>query len=194
MVLVAQAKGPLKSLRDVLDAGRRDDLAVGYSEGQTRLTVELIRHAGQIKATGVPYKGGAPIMLDVIGGHLPLGVTSVLTALPHVQGGALRVVAVAAAERSAAFPDAPTLREGGLQQAESISWYGLFGPAGLPQPVVDKLYADLKKVTAEPALARQMASQGAQIVMAPPAEFAEFLKREAAKWAEVARRSGIQPE
>jgi len=88
----------------VIVAARKEELAVGYSEGQTRLTGELIRQAGNLKMVGVPYKGGAPIMVDIIGGHLPLGVTSVLTALPHVQAGNLRVVSVVADKRLPLFP------------------------------------------------------------------------------------------
>ena len=84
MVLVVAADGPYKQLPDLLKVARDKEVAVGYSEGQTRLTGELIRQSGNLQITGVPYKGGAPIMVDIIGGHLPAGVTSVLTALPHI--------------------------------------------------------------------------------------------------------------
>jgi tripartite-type tricarboxylate transporter receptor subunit TctC len=151
-VLVVQAAGPYKTLRDVLEAARKEPLGVGYSEGQTRLTGEMIRQAGKLQTTGVPYKGGAPIMVDIIGGHLPMGVTSVLTALPHVRSGALRVVGVADTKRMALFPDAMTFKEAGLDGVESLSWYGLFGPAGLPAPIVAQINEDLKKVAADPAV------------------------------------------
>lgn len=194
MVLVVNARAPWKNLAELLDAARKDELAAGYSEGQTRLTGELIRQAGGLKLTGVPYKGGAPIMLDVIGGHLPLGITSVLTAQPHVQSGKLRVIGVAAPQRMAVFPDAQTLAEAGLAGVQSLNWYGLFGPAGLPPAVVAQINRDLRTVTAEAALARQLTDQGAQVVLAPPDEFARFLTAETAKWGQVAQRAGIQPE
>jgi tripartite-type tricarboxylate transporter receptor subunit TctC len=194
MVLVVAAKGPYKTLNDVIKAARTEELAVGYSEGQTRLTAELIRQAGDLKMTGIPYKGGAPIMVDIIGGHLPLGVTSVLTALPHVQSGALRVVGVAADQRMAIFPDAMTFKEVGLKGVESLSWYGLFGPAGMSPSVVAQINQDLKNVTADPAVAKQMQAQGAQLVLTPPAEFRKFLAGETEKWALVAQRGGIKPE
>ena len=194
MVLVVAAKGPYKTLNDVIKAARTEELAVGYSEGQTRLTGELIRQAGDLKMTGIPYKGGAPIMVDIIGGHLPLGVTSVLTALPHVQSGALRVVGVAADQRMAIFPDAMTFKEVGLKGVESLSWYGLFGPAGMPPSVVAQINQDLRKVTADPAVVKQMQAQGAQLVLTPPAEFRKFLAGETEKWALVAQRGGIKPE
>jgi tripartite-type tricarboxylate transporter receptor subunit TctC len=190
-VLVVRANGPYKTLRDVLDAARKEPLGVGYSEGQTRLTGELIRQAGQLQTTGVPYKGGAPIMVDIIGGHLPMGVTSVLTALPHVRSGALRVVAVADNKRMALFPDAMTFKEAGLEGVESLSWYGLFGPAGLPDPVVAQINRDLKKVAADPAVMKQMEDQGAHMTLTPPAEFRSFLAAETRKWTAVAQRGGI---
>ena len=194
MVLVVSAKAPYKDLRELIEAARKEPMAVGYSEGQTRLTGELMRQAAQLKTEGVPYKGGAPIMVDIIGGHLPMGVTSVLTALPHVQSGSLRVIGVAAAERMPLFPDAMTFRELGYAQVESLSWYGLFGPAGLPAALVAQINADLRRITADPALQKQLTAQGAQVVLTPPEEFARFLQAETGKWAQVAQRGGIQPE
>ena len=194
MVLVAAANGPYKTLTDVIAAARKEELAAGYSEGQTRLTGELIRQAGNLKLSGIPYKGGAPVMVDVIGGHLPLGITSVLTALPHVHSGALRVVGVAADQRMAIFPDAMTFKEAGLKGVESLNWYGMFGPAGMSPSLVAQIHQDLKKVTADPAVAKQMQGQGAQIVVSAPEDFRRFLVGETEKWTTVAQRGGIKAE
>lgn len=193
-VLVVQGQGPYKTLADVLAAARKEELGCGYSEGQTRLTAELMRQVGDLKLTGVPYKGGAPVMVDIIGGHLPMGVTSVLTALPHVRSGALRVVGVADARRMPLFPDAMTFKEAGLDGVESLSWYGLFGPAGLPGTIVTQINQALKKVAADPVVQKQMHDQGAEIMLTPPADFQRFLASETKKWALVAQRGGIQAE
>ena len=133
-------------------------------------------------------------MVDVIGGHLPLGITSVLTALPHVHSGALRVVGVAADQRMAIFPDAMTFKEAGLKGVESLNWYGMFGPAGMPPSLVAQIHQDLKKVTADPAVAKQMQGQGAQIVVSAPEDFRRFLVGETEKWTTVAQRGGIKAE
>ena len=194
MVLVVAAKGPYKTLRDLVEAARKEQLGMGYSEGHTQLTGELIRQSGNLKTASIPYKGGAPMMTDIIGGHLPMGVTSVLTALPHVQSGALRVVGVAADQRMALFPEAMTFKEVGLNGVESLSWYGLFGPAGMSDAVVTKINQDLKKVSADPAVAKQMQVLGAQVTLTPPDEFRRFLAAETRKWAQVAQRGGIHPE
>lgn len=194
MVLVVAADGPYKQLPDLLKVAREKEVAVGYSEGQTRLTGELIRQSGNLQITGVPYKGGAPIMVDIIGGHLPAGVTSVLTALPHIHSGKLRVVGVAAEQRMSIFPDAMTFKEAGLAGVQSLNWYGMFGPAGLPDAVVERINQDLRKVAADPAVTKQMQDQGASIVLTPPAEFRRFVEGETRKWAQVAQRGGISAE
>ncbi len=172
-VLVVQANGPYKTLADLLGAARKEELGCGYSEGQTRLTAELIRQVGNLKL---------------------MGVTSVLTALPHVRSGALRVVGVADSKRMALFPDAMTFKEAGLNGVESLSWYGLFGPAGMPEPIVAQINQDLKKVTTEPAVQKQMHDQGADVTLTPPAEFRRFLASENKKWSLVAQRGGIAAE
>jgi tripartite-type tricarboxylate transporter receptor subunit TctC len=133
-------------------------------------------------------------MVDVIGGHVGAGFTSVLTALPHVQSGNLRVIGVAADQRMSLFPDAMTFKEAGLDGVESLNWYGLFGPAGMSPAIVEQIHHDLQQVTQDPALAKQMKDQGATIVLTPPTEFRAFLDKETRKWADVAKRGGIQPE
>ncbi len=194
MVLVVAARGPYKTLPDLLQAARTQELGVGNSEGQTRLTGEMIRQAAGLKTVEVPYKGGAPMMVDIIGGHLPMGLTSVLTALPHVQAGNLRVVGVAARERINVFPDAMTYAEAGVPGVESLSWYGLFGPAGMPAPLVEQIGRELRAVGTDPAVAAQLRGQGAQLVLSSPAELDRFVRAEAGKWATVAQRGGIRPE
>ncbi|MEP6559276.1 MAG: tripartite tricarboxylate transporter substrate-binding protein [Burkholderiales bacterium] len=194
MVLVASAKGPFQNLNDALAVARKDEIGIGFSEGQTRLTGEMMRQAGGLRTIGIPYKGGAPMMVDLIGGHLPLGLTSVLTALPHVQAGNLIVIGVAADQRMALFPEAMTFQEAGLKDVESLNWYGLFGPAGMSEAVVARINADLGAVAAAPAFAKQMKDQGAEIVLTPPEQFVKLLEQETAKWRQVAQRAGIQPE
>lgn len=194
MVLVVSAKGPYRNLPELLAAARKEELGVGNSEGQTRLTGELVRQAAGLKTVEVAYKGGAPMMVDIIGGHLPMGYTSVLTALPHVQAGSLRVVGVAARERIAVFPDAMTFAEAGVPGVESLSWYGMFGPAGMPAPLVEQIGNDLRAVCAEPAVVSQLRDQGAQLVLGSPADLDRFVRAEAGKWAAVAQRGGMKPE
>ena len=193
-VLVVSAKSPYKTLQDLMRAARTEELGLGNSEGHTRLTGELMRQAAGLKTVAIAYKGGAPMMVDIIGGHLPMGFTSVLTALPHVQSGALRVIGVAGRERVNVFPDAVTFAEAGIAGVESLSWYGLFGPAGMPPPLVEQINRDLRAACADPALVAQLRDQGAQLVLGTPAELDRFVRTEATKWAAVAQRGGIRAE
>ena len=193
-VLVVRADGPYKTLPDVIAAMRKEPLGIGYSEGQSRLTSEMIKQAGKLQAVGVPYKGGAPMLVDVIGGHLPMGVTSVVSAMPHVRSGALRVVGVADAKRMAFFPDAMTFKEVGLEGVDSLNWYGLFGPAGLPAPIIAQINRDLHKVASDASVVKQVESQGAYITLTSPDEFSKFLASELVKWKRVAQQSGITAE
>lgn len=181
-------------LKGFIEQGKKEEVSIGYSEGQTQLTAELIRQATGINTTPIPYKGGSPLMVDIVGGHVASGVTSVLTALPHVSSGKLKVIGVADSVKNAAFPDAPTFEEAGFESVRSLSWYGLFGPKNLPEDVIERMRADLKKVTDDPAVAKQLKDQGAVVVLNTSAEFRKFLDDEKVKWAKVAKEGGIEAQ
>lgn len=194
LVLVVPNSDKYPDLAGFIEQGRKADVSIGYSEGQTQLTGELIRQAAGVNTVPVPYKGGSPLMVDIIGGHVEAGVTSVLTVLPHVQSGKLKVIGVADKAPNAAFPGVATFREAGYPAVESLSWYGLFGPKGMPQDIVERIRADLKRVTEDPAVAKQLQDQGATILIDTSEDFRKFLADEKTKWAEVARKGGIQAQ
>ena len=128
VVLVVQKDGKYPDLETFIKMGKQADISVGYSEGATQLTGELIKQKAGIKVVPVPYKGGAPLMVDIIGGHVDSGVTSVLTALPHVKSGKLMVIGTTAEKKLDMYPNAVTFKQAGYPQVEALSWYGLFGP------------------------------------------------------------------
>lgn len=192
LVLVVGKEGKYADLKQFIDLGKKSDISVGYSEGQTQLTGELIRQKAGVKVIPVPYKGGSPLMVDIIGGHVESGVTSVLTALPHVKSGKLKVIGVAADKPLDVFPDAITFQQAGFPDVQSLSWYGLFGPKGMPDAIVSKINATLLEATQDPVIARQLKDQGAIVSLDTPAEFDTFLKGEKKKWTEVAKAGNIQ--
>lgn len=194
LVLVVPNTGKYTDLNSFLQQGKKEEVSIGYSEGQTQLTAELIRQASGIKTTPIPYKGGSPLMVDIVGGHVASGVTSVLTALPHVSSGKLKVIGVADADRNAAFPEATTFKEAGFDTVQSLSWYGLFGPKDLPVEIIERIRADLKKVTEDPSVAKQLKDQGAVVVLDSSEDFRKFLEEEKVKWAKVAREGGIEAQ
>ncbi len=190
-ILAVKRDGAFKDLPAYIEAGRKADVSIGYSEGQTQLTGELIRQATQVKAVPVPYKGGSPLMVDIVGGHVDSGVTSVLTVLPYVKSGQLKVLAVADSQQLSVFPDAVTFAQIGHPEVQSLSWYGFFGPKHLPRAVVDKINDSLLQATRDPKIAAQLKDQGATVTLDRPAAFVDFLKQERQKWQGVADKGGI---
>ncbi len=192
LVLVVPKEGKYPDLKTFIELGKKNDISIGYSEGQTQLTGELIRQKAGVKVIPVPYKGGSPLMVDIIGGHVESGVTSVLTALPHVKSGKLKVIGIAGDKPVDAFPEGTTFPQAGFPGIQSLSWYGLFGPKGMPDSVVSKINESLLKATQDPVIAKQLADQGAIVMLDTPAEFDTFLKSEKKKWTEVAEAGNIQ--
>ncbi len=193
-VLVVQKDGKFPNLEAFITTGKKNDVSVGYSEGQTQLTGELIKQKAGINLVAVPYKGGSPLMVDIIGGHVEGGVTSVLTALPHVKSGKLMVIGIADDKKLAVFPEAITFKQAGYPEVQSLSWYGLFGPKGMPVEIVNKIKQGLVQATQDPAIARQLDEQGATVILNSQDEFKTFLDSEKLKWAEVARKGNIQAQ
>ena len=192
LVLVVSKTGKYPDLDGFLKMGKKDDVSMGYSEGQTQLTVELIRQKAGIKAIPVPYKGGSPLMVDIIGGHVESGITSVLTSLPHVKSGKLKVIGIAADKPLDVFPEAITFKHAGFPEVESLSWYGLFGPKGMPDDIVKKINEGLRQATQDPVIAKQLVEQGAIVTLDAPSDFKVFLENEKKKWSEVAEKGNIK--
>ena len=144
--------------------------------------------------THVPYKGGNQGLQDLIGGHLDVMPQTILSAAPHIKAGKIRALAVTTAKRNAAWPDVPTVSESGLKGYESLAWYGIVGPAKLPQPVLTKLSEQAIKATRSSDMQAALIKQGAEPVGDTPREFTAFIKSEMTKYAKVIREAGVKPE
>lgn len=175
----------------------------GHSPASWRLAAPSLRRASraeQFKSLAgvdlqhVPYKGGAPVMSDLLGGHVQVGFTSVLTVLQHHRSGKLRVLGVAGKNRSPSMPDIPTVVEAGLPGYETSAWYGLYGPAGVPRDIADKIQKELARISTHPDVRERLLQLGAEPVLNTPAEFAAFTQAEYAKFAKIIKTAGIQPE
>jgi len=145
--------------------------------------------------TPVHYKGGGPALTDVMGGHVPMIILSTtLTSKPY-KAGQLRILGVGSPKRLAAFPELPTIAESGLPGYEAVTWFGLFAPAGTPREVVNKVNADVQKVLADPDFREKfLAPTYFEPVIGSPAQFADYVKREADKWSKVIRQARITIE
>ena len=164
---------------------------VGSSQ---HLAAELINSMAGTKMTHVPYKGGNQGLLDLVAGHLDMMPQTILSAAPHLKSGKLRALAITSSKRSAAWPDIPTVSESALKGYESLAWYGLVGPAKLPQSVLAKLSEQTMKATRAPDVQAVLVKQGAEPVGSSPREFGAFIRNEMQKYARVIKDVGVQPE
>jgi tripartite-type tricarboxylate transporter receptor subunit TctC len=169
-------------------------LTFGSSEPSSRLAGEQFKSLAGIELLHVPYKGGSQIMTDLLGGHIQVGFTSVLTVLQHYKSGKLRVLGVGGKNRSPSMPDIPTVVEAGLPGYEISAWYGLYGPAGMPKDVADKIQKEIARISTQPEVKDRLLQLGAEPVANTPAEFAAYTQAEYAKFAKIIKSAGIQPD
>jgi tripartite-type tricarboxylate transporter receptor subunit TctC len=140
----------------------------------------------------VHYKGGAPALTDVMGGHVPMIIISTTLSARPYKAGQLKILGVGAHQRLAAFPEVPTIAESGLPGYEAVSWFGLFAPASTPREVVNKINADVQRVLADPDFRDKfLAPSYFEPITGSPAEFGEYVKREAEKWSRVIKAAKI---
>lgn len=162
------------------------------SGGTPHLCGELLKTMAGIDMVHVPYKGGAPAIVDLMGGQVQLYCAGITAALPHAKSGKLRLIAATTLKRSAVAPDVPTAHESGLPGFDVASWISIMAPAHTPRPVVQKLYEAIVKVTNEPAMKNYIISQGAEPALQTPEEFGVYLKEEIAKWAKVVKAAKVK--
>jgi tripartite-type tricarboxylate transporter receptor subunit TctC len=147
-----------------------------------------------VKLNHIPYKGGNQGLLDVIAGHVDFTITTALTVVPHMQAKRVRALAVSTAKRIDVAPEVPTMAEAGIPGYESVAWYGMVAPAGIPAKVMDKLAAETVKATNSNEMRTALIKQGAIPVGNTPKEFTAFIKNERSKYAKVIQEAGIKAE
>ena len=155
---------------------------------------ELFNSMAGVKMTHVPYKGGGPSMVDVIGGQVEVGFGTLIQALSHLRSGKLRAIAVGSPRRSALMPDVPTISESGLPGYDCSVWWGIMGPAGLPGPIVTRLNAEIGAVMKDPEMAKRLQAEAAEPIIADPGALVRLISSELEKWARVAKETGIRAE
>jgi tripartite-type tricarboxylate transporter receptor subunit TctC len=197
-VLVVNPAVPAKDLRSLIAYAKSQPGGLSFvssgTGGSTHLAGELLKIRAGLNLVHVPYKGAAPAMADVIAGHVPMGFMAALGALGQIQSGQLRPIAVAHAKRLAELPDVPTMAEAGLADFEVSSWNGLAAPRGTPQPIIDKLNAEVNAILAMPDVQQQLQALGAQAVGGSSRQFADHVKAQIHKWRDVIQTAGITTE
>ncbi len=158
------------------------------------LAGELLKRMGKVDIVHVAYKGAAPAMNDLIGGHIPIMFDNMPAALPQVSGNKVRAIAVAGGKRAAAMPNVPTVAESGLPGFEASAWFGLVAPAKTPPAVLTKLTDAVNKALASPDVVKRFNELGAEPGTSSGAAYGAFLQAETQKWADVIRASGAKAE
>jgi tripartite-type tricarboxylate transporter receptor subunit TctC len=176
------------------DPGNLTYASAGVGSG-IHLGAELFATMAGIKLTHIPYKGSAPALTDLIGGHVAIYFSSLPPALALIKEGKVRALAVTGPQRSPLLPDLPTVAEAApLPGYEAVLHYGIVAPAGTPQPIIDKLAAAMKSALAEPDVRERIAADGAEVQSMTPAEYAADIDREETKWSKVVKLSGAKVE
>lgn len=185
-LVVVNANSPYKTVKDLADDARKHPgertWATAALGSAGHLASELVNVQGRIKMPVIPYKGGAPALVDVMGGHVTAMVEPMASAYPHVQAGRLRALAVTSAQRLPSLPDLPTVAEGGFPDFDMPSWYGLWAPVGTPQPIVERLSQEIRNTLKEPAVVEKLSRLSFIHWGSSPAEFAKYQEREYAKY------------
>ena len=198
LVLVVGANSPYKSLAALIDEARKNPDKLTFGSGgvgsSTHLGGELLKQNGKLGLTHVPYKGAGEAMLGVVSGQVDVLVTAAPTAIPQVKGGKVRALLVTSPKRLAALPDVPTSAEAGLKEFTATNWFGIAAPKGTPQPIIDRLQAEVKKALASPDLVQRFAEQGASPGGLSSGDFGKFVHSQTQTWGQVIKAAGVQPE
>ncbi len=197
-VLMAHPSLPVKSVKELVALARAKPGALSYASigngTPQHFAGELMKTTFGIDMVHVPYKGAAPALIDLLGGHVPIGLTAPTTAIPHIKSGRLRALAVTSAQRSGAMPEVPTVAESGAPGFDIVQWYAIWVAAKTPKDIVDKLHADLISVIQSPDYKQRQLEAATDIVGSSAEALSVRQKTDIEKYRKIAAAAGIKPE
>jgi tripartite-type tricarboxylate transporter receptor subunit TctC len=195
-VLVVNPSVPAKTLKELIAYAKANPGKLTFASqgnGSTgHIVGEQFKSAAGIDIGHVPYRGAAPAAQDLIAGHVTMLFDVLTTAVPQIQSGKVRAIAIADSKRAKSLPDVPTVAEAGLPELESGPWFGFFVPAGTPKPVIDWLYAEAKKAFTAPDVQAQFEKQNLTAMLGTPEETRAFVAGEYKRWGEVIKKANIK--
>ncbi len=207
-VLVVNAATPYKTFKELVEFVRKNPgkLNYGFTHAASgHMAMELLKQRasecpkGQKDCNGffmvgIPYRGGGPMLQDLLGGQIPLMFINQDAALPHIKSGKLRALAVTSLQRNPLYPDVPTISESGFKDFQALSWSGISMIKGTPQPIVDKFEAAVRKVMASPEIKQRLESVGFVVPQPGAKAYTDFVRQEIDLWTKVTKTAGIKPE
>ena len=196
-VLVVHPATPYKTVADVVDFAKKNPgkLDYGFTHAASgHMAMELFKQTAGVELTGIPYKGGGPMLIDLLAGVIPTMFINQDAALAHVRTGKMRAIAVSSAARNPLYPDVPTISESGYKGFEALSWSGMSVAKGTPQAVVDKLEAAISQAMQSDTIRQRMNSVGFVVPPQGSKPYTAFVKSELDTWVRVIKTAGIKPE
>ena len=196
-VLVVHPATPYKTIKDIVDYAKKNPGKLDYGfihAASGHMAMELFKQTAGLELTGIPYKGGGPMLIDLLAGVIPVMFTNGDAALTHVRAGKMRAIAVSSAARDSLYPDVPTIAESGYKGFEALSWSGMSVAKGTPQAVVDKLEAAISQAMQSDSIRQRMTSVGFVVPPQGSKHYTAFVKSELDTWVRVIKTAGIKPE
>lgn len=196
VLVIAGPSLPVNSLKELIAVGRAKPnyITMAQPGGFGHFVAAMFRGHAKIDATIALYKGGAPALVDVLGGHAHMGIATIVTAMPALKGGKLKPLAITGAKRAPTLPDVPTMTEAGLPSYQPSIWWAWGTPARVPAAVLTKLNREIGAILAMPETARRFATDGAITETMTPAEMRQMIKTDLARWEQVAKEAGMKKQ
>lgn len=198
VVLVVAANSPFKTAQELIDFARKNPGKLNFGSGgtgsSTHLSAEVLKKEGKLFITHIPYKGAGDAMIGLLGNQVDLLITAAPTAVPQVQGGKVRALAITGDKQLPALPGVPTFKEVGLPSYKVTNWFGIAAPKGTPKEIVERMQTEVAKAMNDPKLIERFNAMGARPGGMPTSEFGNFVKSEVKMWTEVSKAAGVKPE
>jgi tripartite-type tricarboxylate transporter receptor subunit TctC len=199
LALATLPSKPFHNLADVVQAAKAKPGTITFGSVQNgstgHLEMTLWQEAAGVQLIHAPYRGAGPMVTDALGGHIDLAIGSAAVIAPQVKGGKLRALAVTGEKRSPVMPDAATLTEQGYPGLNAYAWWGIYAPAGLPKPILDKFHAEVTKAFSEPDTVKIFQDQlGMQLVLSSPEDMRKFVAGEMDRWSKTIKEKGIKAD
>ena len=197
-VLIINPDLPIKNLKEFIDYAKKNPAKLSYGSAGpgtlTHLGMEQLKLAAGIFMVHVPYRGIGPAYTDLLAGQTQAMLPTLYAAIPYLKSNRVRALAVTGQKRSSAEPNIPTFKELGFNGFDGQQWYGVVGPANMPEPIVAKLNTELNKVLASPEFNQEMTSEAMTLMPMTPTQFTNYIKEDIARWAKVAKERHIEIE